>query len=73
MDGEELVQGLNREKLQTHKLEKAILELYSYTGFSCDLEIIMMMFWNFQLFLQKGKKSQASVRVYTCLEMLINF
>lgn len=73
MDREELVQGLNKEELQTHKLEKTILELYNYTGFSCDLEIMMMMFWNFQLFLQKGKKSQASVRAYICLEMHINF
>lgn len=73
MDREELGQGLNGEKLQIHKLQKAILELYNYTGFSWDLEIIMMVFWNFQLFLQKGKKPQASVRVYLCLEMHINF
>jgi len=72
-DREELVQRLHREKLQTHKPEKAISELDNYTGFSCHLEITMMMFWNFQLLLENGKKSQASLRVYICLEMHINF
>lgn len=64
--------GFEQRKLQTHILGEAAVELHTPTGSSWDLATMTMMSWNFPLFLQKGKKSQASVRVHVCLQMHMN-